>query len=450
MIYTLQEILNHTKGNADKDFDGNMVIKQILSDSRKVEGEGVMFVALSGDRFDGHTFVKEITKSGKNCAIIENEKYLCKNTVLVPDVRKALFDFANTKRESVLSNVKCVSVTGSVGKTSTKEYVNCVFSEKYNTYKSPGNQNSYTGLPMVILNCPENAEYMVLELGMSNHGEISTLSNLVKPNIGIVTNIGWSHSEYLGGRENILKEKLDITSGMNGGILVVNDDDDMLKKHINTNCTVIRCSTENKNADFYGEDIKIMDGKTYFTVNGNRMFVNQAGVHNAKNALLAYAAGIVAGIDENKVSYGLSKLPSDESRIKTRMCKNGGLLIEDCYNAAPESMKAALDYLKSQKGVKIAVLGDMLELGEFSPTLHKEVGEYAAECCDMLLCFGNFAEYIAEGATEKGHKNVTVFSIDEREKLVSKVKQSVTNETAILFKASNRMRFGDVVTSANL
>ncbi len=450
MNYTLENIAAFTGGKRSLEFDGKMIVNNVLSDSRKVEGEGNLFVALRGDRFDGHNFVSVITESGKNCAIVEDEKFLAKNTIFVPDVRKAMYDLAMVHRESDLSKNKCVAVTGSVGKTSTKEYVNSVFSNKYKVYKSPGNMNSYTGLPMVILNAPENIDYMILELGMNMAGEISTLSKLAKPDIAIVTNIGWSHSEYLGGRENIRKEKLDITVGMNDGVLIVNDDDDMLCREIDCGCNVVRCSLENKKSDFYCSDIEERDGKIFFTVNGKEVFIKQRGIHNVKNAMLAYGAGIIAGVSHEEAAYGLSELSESEGRIKVRNGKNGVFVIDDCYNAAPESMKAALDYLKTRNGRRIAVLGDMLELGDNAPLLHENVGKHAESCCDVLLCYGELGKYIAKGAKEAGHKIVFHFSADERELFIKEIDKYAENDTYILFKASNRMRFGEVISSINI
>lgn len=450
MNYTLENIAAFTGGKRSLEFDGEMIVNNVLSDSRKVEGEGNLFVALRGDRFDGHNYVDSITASGKNCAIIEDEKFLTRNTVFVPDVRKALYDIAMLRRKNELNSIKCVAVTGSVGKTSTKEYVNGVFSSKYKVYKSPGNMNSYTGLPMVILNAPNDSNYMILELGMNTAGEISTLSKLAKPDIGIITNIGWSHSEYLGGRENIRKEKLDITVGMNGGILIVNGDDDMLDGNIDRGCDVVRCSLEDKKADFYCSNINEHDGKIFFTVNGKEAFIRQIGVHNVKNAMLAYAAGITAGVSHDEAVEGLSAISENEGRIKVRGGKNGSFVIDDCYNAAPESMKAALDYLKTRSGRRIAVLGDMLELGDTAPLLHENVGKHAGSCCDVLLCYGELGKYIAKGAKEAGHKNVFHFSADERELFIKEIDKYAENDTYILFKASNRMRFGEVISSINI
>ena len=449
MIFNSKDFANSVSGVLGDLFDENITIKNISSDSRKIEGGGNLFVALRGDRFDGHNFVSEITKDGKNFALIEDSAFSGKNTILVPDVRKALFSLAVKYRNEVLGDKKCVAITGSVGKTSTKEYTNAVISSKYKVYKSPGNQNSYTGLPMVMLNCDGDFEYLVLELGMNTAGEISKLSTLVKPDIGIITNIGWSHSEYLGGRDKIFEEKLDITVGMNDGILVVNDDDDMLCQNLQRGCKVVRCSVENKNADFYCSNIESENGVFKFKINGKDLMIHQVGVHNVKNAMLAYAAGILSGVSHDEASFALSSIPAFESRIKVRESKCGCTVIEDCYNAAPESMKAALDYLKTQSKKRIAVLGDMLELGEASEMLHLFVGNHAAECCDEILCFGELGKYIAEGAIERGMKNVSFFPFEEREEFISAIREKAV-DCSILFKASNRMRFPEVIKTLEL
>ena len=450
MKYTSKQISELISGKCGEPFDKEKIINFVLSDSRKIQGDGMLFVALRGDRFDGHSFVFEITKGGNHFALIEDEKYLGKNTIFVPDVRKAMYSLASEYRKTALKDKKCVAITGSVGKTSTKEYVYSVFAEKFKVYKSPGNQNSYTGLPMVILNCDENAEYMVLEAGMNTRGEIEKLSELVKPDIAIITNIGWSHSEYLGGRDKIFEEKLDITKGMNGGVLVVNGDDDYLSQNINCGCDIIRCSLENKKANFYCSDIEQKGENLTFNINGKPAFIKQIGVHNVRNALLAYGAGITAGMSHEEAAWGISVLPKSESRIKIIDAKNGCTVIDDCYNAAPESMKAALDYLKIRKGKRIAVLGDMLELGEFSEKLHIEVGKHSASCCDMILCFGELGKYIAQGALSENHKNVQYFSLDERNSMIELIRSLAKENVSILFKASNRMRFGEMIKSAEL
>lgn len=449
MIYNSKEFVGLVSGKCSLDYDGEKTIKKVVSDSRLIEGEGNLFVALRGDRFDGHEFVKAITNDGKNFAIIEDESFEVRNTIFVPDVRRALYSLAVSHRENVLGDKKCVAITGSVGKTSTKEYTNAVFSSKFNVYKSPGNQNSYTGLPMVILNCEGEYDYLVLELGMNTRGEIEKLSNLVKPDIGIITNIGWSHSEYLGGRENIFKEKLDITAGMKNGILVVNGDDDMLCGSLDRGVSVVRCSVENPKADFYCSSISTDDGIITFLVNGKKLRIRQAGVHNVKNSLLAYAAGISAGVSHDEASEALFAISTDTGRMKVREGNNGCTIIEDCYNAAPESMKAALLYLKTQKKKRIAVLGDMLELGDVAEKLHYEVGCFVAECCDELICFGDLGRYIADGAVKGGLKKVSFYDLSQRDEFISFVNEEANN-CSILFKASNRMRFPEIIKTLEL
>ncbi len=448
MIFNSVDFANAISGVCSQNFDKTKIITHVFSDSRMAEGSGGLFVALRGDRFDGHTFVEAVTKDGNNFALIEDEKYMGNNTILVSDVRKALYSLGVKYREEALKEKKCVAVTGSVGKTSTKEYTNAVFSSKYKVYKSPGNKNSYTGLPMVMLNCDGDFDYLVLELGMNTAGEISKLSNLVKPDVGIITNIGWSHSEYLGGRENIYKEKLDIIAGMKNGVLVVNDDDDMLKKTKDIGCEIVRCSVENSKADFYCTDIVRQEGIFKFKVNGKSMFIRQAGFHNVKNALLAYGAGIISGVSHDEASEALSSLSASEGRMKIRKTESC-VIIDDCYNAAPESMKAALDYLKSEKNKRIAVLGDMLELGDTAIKLHEEVGEHAAGCCDEIFCYGDLGKHIASGAVSAGHKNVHYFEAEKREDFIYAIKASAVN-CSILFKASNRMRFPEIIENVGL
>ncbi|MDF2567779.1 MAG: murF, partial [Oscillospiraceae bacterium] len=342
-------------------------------------------------------------------------------------------------------------ITGSVGKTSTKEMIYYVLSQKYKTLKTQGNLNNEIGLPMTLLNLDRSYQAAVIEMGMSNRGEISRLSLTACPNIGVITNIGVSHIENLGSRENILKAKLEILDGIiDDSPIVLNADDDMLSTVDEfLQREIIFYGINNPEADIRAVDIVQQNMTTEFDIvyYGNKVKarIPAIGIHNVYNALAAFCVGLIGEVDVADIIKGIASYKPAGMRQNV-VVKEGVTVIEDCYNASPDSMKAALNVLSEidTQGKRFAVLGDMLELGEVSEKLHFDVGVLASESkADVLVCYGEQARHIAQGAVSNGMTNVLAF--DDKEDVSNYLKQNVKFGDAVLFKASRGMKLEEVI-----
>mgnify|MGYP000878758315 FL=1 len=423
-------------------------IGEISTDTRQLIA-GSVFIAIRGERFDGHDYVAKAFEKGAVAAITEKqiENYPC---IIVNDTRKAFLDLARYYRS--LFNIILVGVTGSVGKTTTKEMIALVLSEKYNTLKTEGNLNNEIGLPKTLLGINKSHKAAVIEMGMSDFGEIERLSNTAIPTISVITNIGFSHIENLKTQEGILKAKLEILSGMSSDApLVVNADDRLLSTVKDSlNRRVLTYGIENKTADYYAKNIYEENNGTIFTVKYQDRDVEVSlpciGRHNVLNALSAFCIGINSGISEEEIINALKKYKPDE--LRQNIVKKGEqTVIIDCYNASPDSMKASLSVLLQVKaennGRKVAVLGDMLELGEMSRQLHENVGRFTEMAdVDMLFTYGYDSVYIAEKAKESG---VSVMHTDDKAKLVNELKTYLKAGDVVLFKGSRGMRLEEVI-----
>ncbi len=447
MNYTLKEIALKCGGILCEGSDENRAFTTVNSDSRAIKSKSTLFAAFCGDNFDGHRFAAELCKEGG--AIIDNPAYACPNAILVKDVKSALYTIAKQHREEKLPHLKVLAITGSVGKTTTKNMAALVMASHYKVYKSAGNRNSLTGLPMEILNVPEDTEWAVLEAGMSDPGEISKISKLIKPKAAIITNIGHSHILAFGSREGICKEKLSITAAMEKPILVMPDEPLLLSACKGAEGSLF-CSVTENGYDAYVENVTQTEHSTSFTVccEGveTKVTIPVLGIHNVHNALLCFVCGIRLGVPADKAAKALEGFAVEGFRQNIR--KSGGVtVIADCYNASPESMKAALSVLGKGTGTRIAVLGDMLELGEHSASLHRFVGEAAADNTDTLICVGDFACHIAEGACAKCFpaENIRLYKNDEYMEAAELLKSIVKEGDTVLFKASNRTNIRKVL-----
>ena len=429
-------------------------IAGISIDSRKVF-EGELFFPLIGEQYDAHDFIPQVLERGCRTIIISrkpDESLLHNqnlNLISVEDTTKALQKLAGYYLS--LFSMKKIGVTGSTGKTTTKEMLYWIFLEKYKTARNIGNFNNHIGLPLTVLALPEDTEAGIFEMGMSELGEIDLLADLVRPDIGIITNIGISHIETLGSRENILKAKLEITNYFTPeGILIVNEDNDFLSREdIQGNYQIITTGGTGRsnfiisNITDYGED------GIQFTIEHQRELqifrLNVPGRHNAYNGALAIAAGVSCGISMAEAAKGLEKMEITDKRLNIKG-KNGMKIIDDTYNASPDSMKAAIDVLIATKGFrKIAILADMFELGENTDAFHKEVGEYAAEkSVDLLIAVGNHARYITDGARGiLGEKKVHYY--ETKELLIKDIGSMISSGDVILLKGSRGMAMDQVV-----
>lgn len=418
----------------------------VCTDTRKIEN-GCLFIAIKGDNFDGHDFAAKAIESGAKAVICEKDCSLGENQILVESTRQALLDLAGYYRS--LFNIPVIGITGSVGKTTTKEMVHCVMSAKYNTLKNEGNLNNEIGVPLTLFRLEESHEAAVIEMGMSGFGEISRMTAAVKPDVAIISNIGVSHIENLGSREGITKAKLEILEGMKAGSpLILNGDDDMLSMINVPDYDVKYYGINGEKSAFTATDVDVSEDSVSFVAckDGKKVSVNLPfpGRHNVYNALAAASAGEIFGIDNEQAFEALKGyVPSG---MRQRINKKYGMtFIEDCYNASPDSQAAALAVLGGMGAKrKIAVIGDMLELGKVSESAHYTVGKRVAENnIDMLFTYGERAFATAKGATDGGVKSVKSFT--DKAMLSQALIETICEGDAILFKASRGMKLEEVI-----
>ena len=424
--------------------------------------DGGMFCAIKGTRVDGADFIPDAVSHGAVCVMTVNVPDAAKDcgnyaAIVVDDVIFALGRFAEWYRDQ--SKATFVAITGSVGKTTTKEFVASVASVKFTTHKTQGNYNNELGLPLTLLALSEEDEVSVIELGMSDLGEIEYMSKIVKPDIAIVTNIGTSHLATLGTRENICKAKLEIATGLKDeGILLINADEPLLVEKLDEiGKHVGMMSIYNRNGDYRAMNIRSgADGITFDMIYDNKAITNIEipilGKHNVYNALTAYAVGTILGMTDEQIRKGLLNFVGAEMR--QRIYEIGNLtVIDDCYNASPESMRAALDVLasfSSRQGKRpIALIGDMLELGDYSRLMHDQLGQYAAQSkVSKLFCYGMMSDIVAEAAIKKGIRAENVFvCLDTRDPqtMADMIFSSIEPNDVLLVKASRAVHAEKVI-----
>lgn len=408
------------------------------NDSRKLN-PGELFVALQGER-DGHAFIPAAFEKGAAAVLCTN----CDGdypAIVVKDTRIALGDIARQERQRL--GVKVVGITGSVGKSTTKEMVAAVLSSTYAVSKTPVNHNNDIGMPMAILAMPEDTQIAVLEMGMNHFGEIAYLSGIAKPDVAVIVNIGTMHIEHLGSMEGILQAKLEILEGMSdrGGIML-NGDDPLLWNLHKTLPGVTYFGTSNTHSEVFGQNIVQINEKLQFAVSWKNvsfpMELPLEGEHYVLDALAAVAVGLYFDVSVENVQKALSTFQNMDGRQE--IFKAGEYtIIKDCYNAGPESMAAALAVLNAKKGRRIAVLGDMLELGVCTQAEHYKVGRIAAEKADMLFAYGPNSDRMLSGAITGGMPANMVSAFEDRQKLVDALKQTAQPGDILLFKGSHGM-----------
>lgn len=423
----------------------NIKLNNCATDTREV-GENDVFFAIKGKRFNANEAVLEVFKSGAAICIVDEIKVDIdkipsdKTLVLVDNVTLALGKIAKKYRETL--NLKIVGVTGSVGKTSSRDMITAVLSNKYKVFKTKGNYNSEIGLPLMILSIDDSYDVAVLEMGMDKKGDIEYLVDIANPDIAVITNIGVSHIESLGSRDNIYEAKMEITSKFNdNNILIVNGEDDYLGKISEKSFKVVKT----------GKDIKysnvVLDSNSsQFDVTYNntltKVNLNIPGKHNIINSLLAITVGIELDVDMKNVSNILNK--TDKTSMRLDFMKLDDItIINDCYNASPDSMKAAIDVLSNiNRGRRLAVLGTMKELGPNSKSYHREVAEHIAKNnIDKVYVYG---EYMNEF---KDVLNDYCEYFEDKNELISALKKEIKSEDTVLVKASRSMHFEDIISA---
>ena len=444
-MLTLNEILESTKGTLIKgaeDFNG---FKSLSTDTRKIEKDSI-FVALKGENFNANKFINDALKKEAIVAIIDEDKYLdkdLKGTIIkVEDTKLALLNLAKKYREKL--GIKVIGVTGSTGKTSTKDVVAALLSEKYKVFKTKGNFNNEIGLPVMIFSMDKSYDIAILEMGMSNLLEIHRLADASRPDIALITNVGISHIENLKTRENILKAKMEITDFFNEeNVLIINNDNDMLKTVKNRDYKIIRTSIEDK-CDISAKDIKLTESDSTFNIEFNSTIkefkLPLPGKHNIENCLLGIGAALELGVSIEEMERGLKNLEATSMRLE--VIKNNDLtLVNDCYNASPDSIKSSIETLKNIDGKrKVAILGTMRELGDHSFDAHKEVGSFAKENgIDLMLVTGEYSKGYIDGFEGKNSINYKT-----KEELINDLSNKLRKEDVVLVKASRGMKFEDI------
>ena len=407
---------------------------------------GQLFVALKGAR-DGHDFIPGALERGA-AAVLCNRCDGDYPAIVVEDTRKALGDIARGERQRI--GMKVVGVTGSVGKSTTKEMIACVLETTYRTGKSPVNHNNDLGLPMAILALPENTQVAVLEMGMNHFREMAYLTSIAKPDVAVIINIGTMHIEHLGSMEGILKAKLEILEGMdNRGTVILNGDDQLLwNLREESEVRGIYFGNKNGRCKVCAEDVQEEEGQLRFRVRyGEEWFVVELpveGEHFVSDALAAITVGLQLGVSQEKIQDSLSNFRNMAGRQEIFEAK-GRTIIKDCYNAGPESMAAALTVLGNRTGRRVAVLGDMLELGTSAQAEHYRVGRIAAEKADLLLAYGPNSCRVISGAVTGGMPDGRARGFEDQKELTETLRRLSKPGDVILFKGSNGMHMDHIL-----
>jgi len=420
----------------------------ISTDSRE-EMEGKLFIPLEGQRFDGHSFIAQAMEKGAVACLSHKD---IANTIRVANTGLALMDLAAWYRNRF--DIKVVAITGSAGKTTTKDMVASVLEEKYRVLKTQGNFNNEIGLPLTLFKL-EDHQAAVLELGMNHFGELHNLSRVARPDIAVITNIGYAHIENLGSREGIRRAKCEIFDYLKpGGIKIINGDDDMLKALEDKDEPYLRFGIES-GFDFTARDIteKGLDGADFIIgYGGGKSFpihTPLSGKHMIYNALAAAAVGVCMGLEPEQIQKGIEKFRP--SKMRMEIIRIGGLtIINDVYNANPDSMISAVDVLAQWEGSRACILGDMLELGEYASALHYRVGEHCAQSgIEKIICAGPLAKKIADGAADaikqQNPHGQMVYYYKTQEDMLNNIKNIIEPFDSVLVKASRIMKFENTV-----
>lgn len=444
----LSKIIECTNGEPIGEFR-DYEINDFVTDTRKMVANS-LYIPLIGENFDAHMFISDALEMGAIATLTSKDIAPIDGKVIikVADTLKAFQNIAKYQRET--TKIPLVAITGSVGKTTTKDMIASVLDRKFRVLKTEGNLNNFVGVPTTILKYHDE-EIITLEMGMNHFGEISVLTDIAKPDVAVLSNIGHAHIGILGSKENILKAKMEIVEGMSSdGIIIINNDDALLTTIKGTvKQKVVTVGIKNK-SDYMAYDIKIKENSTSFKIkNDDKVYeieIPLVGEHFVYNALLAWAVGITEKVKPEEIVTGIAEFKLSKMRMDI-IKRDNFKIINDTYNAGPESTKAALTALKKMDGgKKIAILADILELGEFSSKLHFELGEFTANLdLDYLLTVGSEAKQIAKGAIDAGMKSEKVCVCDSREAAVQKAKEIISDDAIVLVKGSHAMKMHEVV-----
>ncbi|MBQ0001542.1 MAG: UDP-N-acetylmuramoyl-tripeptide--D-alanyl-D-alanine ligase [Clostridiales bacterium] len=423
-------------------------VVSITTDSRKVE-EGGMFVPIVGERVDAHKFIPDVMSKGALVTLSERELPDADYPYIqVASSLQAVKDIAEFYLKQL--NIPVVGITGSVGKTSTKEVIASVLKEKYNTLKTQGNFNKELGLPLTVFRLRDEHQIAVLEMGISDFGEMTRLAKIARPDTSVITNIGTCHLENLGDRDGVLKAKTEVFAFVkeNGHIVLNGDDDKLITVEESNGIRPVFFGLDGDHpvyaADIVSQGLKGSICTIHLGEEAFQVLVPMPGRHMIYNALAAAAVGKIYGLTTEEIKAGIESLEAVSGRFHMIETERF-LIVDDCYNANPMSMKGSLDVLQDGAGRRVAILGDMGELGKDEIQLHEEVGEHAGQVkIDVCICVGSLSKYMAEKA--KGtNPALTVIYEPDRDSLLKNLSSYVKDGDTILVKASHFMKFEEVV-----
>lgn len=428
----------------------DLTITKVFIDSREKVNNG-LFIPIVGDRFDGHDFLEQAIENGASACLWQRDRTL---PATIPDLFPIFFvDDSLTALQKLaklyLQHVDpmVVAITGSNGKTTTKDIVASIVSQSYQTFQTQGNLNNHIGVPLTILSMSDDSEVLILEMGMNEFGEISLLSKLAQPDMAIITNIGESHLEQLGSRAGIAKAKQEILDGLVPDGLVIYDGDEPLLAHLKENEHSVACGYET-NCNLHITVTASNECGQSFRVNKKNplFYIPLLGKHNIKNSCFAIAVGKQLRVSDDEIQQGLRHLQLTNMRLERLQGPNGSLLINDAYNASPVSMKAGIETIASLSGYaqKVLVLGDMYELGANEETLHREIAEAINDQIYTVICVGSKAKWIGEALQDKGWLGSLIFckSKEVAEQVITPL---FTPQTVVYFKASRGVQLETVI-----
>ena len=446
MEMTFDELLNA--------IDGEVIVKgntsnfnKLCIDTRKIEKDNV-YLAIKGANFNGNDFAIKALEAGASIVIVDELNFNLNdikengNVIKVKNTREALLNLAKFYREKL--GLKVIGVTGSTGKTSTKDLIAALLSAKYRVFKTKGNFNNDIGLPLMILELTSDIDVAVLEMGMSSLGEIELLAKVAKPDIGVITNVGLSHIENLKTQENILKAKMEITTFFGkDNVLIVNAEDELLR-NISSDVFKVKKIGYNHEYDVYASNIILREEETEFLAHafGEEAVFNlpMAGKHNVLNTMLAIEVSKSLNVSFEDMVRGVENLEATSMRLQV-IKKQGLTIINDCYNASPDSMRSSLDVLSAYKNNrKIAILGDMYELGDESEKSHFEVGKYAKDKVDTLIVIGKYIKNFKDG-----FNNDNIIMYNTKEECIKELENIIKLDDVVLVKASRGVKLENVV-----
>ncbi len=461
---TLKQAAEMCGGNS-KGVDPELIFAGVAIDSRKIL-PGQLFIPIIGERFDGHDYAEQVAASGAAAMLWQAGHEVPEGIkdfprIIVKNTLAALQKLAAAYRSELMTRV--VGITGSNGKTTTKDLTAAVLGTVYHVHKTDGNYNNEIGLPLTVLEMDEDTEVAVLEMGMSGFGEIQLLAEIAQPDAAIITNIGESHLLQLGSREGIAQAKLEIVKGLSDqGILIYNGDEPLLheelKRIVLPEGVTVRTFGMSEGNDWRASQIELHTEFSSFIPmyegkesEAGNLVVNTPGIHNVNNALAVIAVARFFGVPANKIGEGLQSADLTGMRIEPSLAHNGAKILNDCYNASPTSVRAALDLVLSVEGFKQKwiVLGDMLELGDEEAEMHRLVGEHAAQkAATAVLTFGSLARHICSAAQEAFAKRGSgeAHHFESKEQLANWLKHRIEPEDIILVKGSRGMQMEQIVS----